>query len=256
MAQLPIYVINLDRRPDRWALVSANLDRLGLVAKRIAAVDAQSLAGDPAAARMGAGHVACARSHYKAFAALLATEAPAALVLEDDVELGGAVAALTASADWWPEGHGLVKLASAIRPDKRIWMGHAVARTPDGRRLRRIAHSHLGAYGYMIDREAAGAALGIAPATPMPIDHLLFNLTNSALARRLKPLQMAPGAIRHRSYEVVGSDTGVSRIGGRKLWKQRPVVRAGYKLAWLWTAMAGKARLDRVGYDAGTGPDS
>lgn len=252
MAQLPIYVINLDRRPDRWATVSAGLNRLGLAAERIAAVDAQSLAGDRATGWMGAGHVACARSHYKALAEFLATRSPAGLILEDDVELGEAVSTIVACADWWPDGHGLVKTASAIRPNKRIWMGDTVGRTPDGRALRRIMHSHLGAYGYMIDRKTAGEVLRIAPDTPMPIDHLLFNLSNSALARRARPLQMVPGAIRHHPYETVGSDTGSSRIGGRKLWKEKIAVRAWHKSVWLGAVVTGRAKLERVGYSPGS----
>ena len=41
---LPVFVINLDRRPDRWAAMSTQLDRLGIGAVRIPAVDARLLA--------------------------------------------------------------------------------------------------------------------------------------------------------------------------------------------------------------------
>ena len=40
---LPVFVINLDRRPDRWKAMSAQLDRLGIPAERIPAVDAEEL---------------------------------------------------------------------------------------------------------------------------------------------------------------------------------------------------------------------
>ena len=40
---IPAYVINLDRRPDRWKAISANLDRIGVKAERIPAVDARLL---------------------------------------------------------------------------------------------------------------------------------------------------------------------------------------------------------------------
>ncbi len=82
---LPVFVINLDRRPDRWTAVRGQLDRIGIEATRIPAIDKESLAGDPALLKMGAGHVACARSHYKAMQALVDCGAPAALILEDDV---------------------------------------------------------------------------------------------------------------------------------------------------------------------------
>ena len=42
--KIPVYVINLDRRPDRWQAISERLDRLGIEASRIAAVDAHRIA--------------------------------------------------------------------------------------------------------------------------------------------------------------------------------------------------------------------
>ncbi len=255
MAQLPVYVINLDRRPDRWAAMSAQMDRLGIEATRIAAVDKESLAGDPALLRMGAGHVACARSHYKAMQALVDCGAPAALVLEDDVEVGEEVPALIASLEWWPGEHGLVKLQSTIAPDRRIWLGPAVGATPSGRALRPIMGNHLGAYGYLIDYDAALEVLETAPATPMPIDHLLFNLGNSHLAHSLAPLQMTPGAIRHLPYEAFGSDTGTSRIDGRKLWKPGCMTRLALRTAWIKATARGRSERTGVGYRSGEESD-
>ena len=245
---LPVFVINLDRRQDRWAAVSANMERLGMKATRISAIDKLSLTDDPALLKMGAGHVACARSHYKAMQALVASGAPAALILEDDVEVGESVPALIKAVDWWPGEFGLVKLDNTITPDKRIWLGHSAGATPDGRTLRPIVRSHLGAYGYPIDYDAALEVLEVAPATPMPIDHLLFNLGNSPLAHSLRPLQMTPGAIRHLPYDVFGSETGESRIGGRKVWKTSLAVRLSLKLQWLWAAARGKAKRAKVDY--------
>lgn len=42
MSQIPIYVINLDRRPDRLAGISEQLATLGLEFERIAALDGKS----------------------------------------------------------------------------------------------------------------------------------------------------------------------------------------------------------------------
>ena len=182
---LPVFIINLDRRPDRWKVMSAQLDRLGIEALRIAAIDKENLAGDPALLRLGAGHVACARSHYKAMQALVDCGAPAALILEDDVEIGDSVPGLIASLGWWPGEHGLVKLAeTSITSDARSWLGPPVGTTPDGRAFRRILGKLLGAQGYLIDYDAALEVLETAPATPMPIDHLLFDLGNVCIRRR------------------------------------------------------------------------
>ena len=42
---LPVFVINLDRRPDRWAAISGNLSTLGIVPERIGATDADRVMG-------------------------------------------------------------------------------------------------------------------------------------------------------------------------------------------------------------------
>ena len=249
--QIPAFVINLDSRPDRWAAMAEQFKRLGIEAVRVPAVDKDALTGDPALARMGAGHVACTRSHYKAMQALVDSGAPAALILEDDVEVGEEVPALISSLAWWPGGHGLVKLESTIAPDTRIWLGRAVGTTPSGRALRPIMHNHLGSYGYLIDYDAALDVLAIAPATPIPIDHLLFNLGNSHLAHKLSPLQMTPGVVRHLPFERFGSDTGASRINGQKLWKPGYMTRLGLRKTWIMSTVRGQSKRAGVDYLAG-----
>ena len=139
----------------------------------------------------------------------LASSAPAALILEDDAEVGGSVAALRRSLEWWPEGHGLVHLGSPenIRTRRRCCLARPVGHAPCRRQLRPILRKHLGAYGYLIDRATAGRILEIAPHVPVPIDHLLFDMVDSAVARCARPLQMTPAPIRHRPHALVGSDT-------------------------------------------------
>ena len=123
---LPVFVINPDSRPDRWAAMSAQLDRLGIAAERIPAVDARLLAAQEEWEQRTNGNapewhvddlgaVACALSHCKAWGALLASRHPAALVLEDDAELASDLPALLESLDWWPAGVSLVRLETIGR---------------------------------------------------------------------------------------------------------------------------------------------
>ena len=44
---LPTFVINLARSADRWRAISENLDRIGLAATRIEAVDGETLTPPP-----------------------------------------------------------------------------------------------------------------------------------------------------------------------------------------------------------------
>ena len=142
-----------------------------------------------------------------------------------------------------------MKLDSTFRDYRRIWLGRSVGSTPDGRALRPILHSHLGAYGYLIDRKTASAVMEVAPYIPLPIDHMLFNLVNSAFARRVRPLQTVPAAVRHLPYDIVGSYTGSSRVNGKKRWKPSRLSRVRYKAKWIWKRLAGKVRRVPVPFD-------
>ena len=247
---LPVFVINLDRRPDRWEAMSAQMDRLGIEATRIAAIDKHRLRiDDPSLDRMGDGHVACLHSHCRAMEAFLDTDAAAALIMEDDVEIGAELPELIADLSWWPPDHDLVKLQSAINRKTLIWLDKPVGSTPTGRSLRPIRLSALGAYGYLVGRETAWGIKALRPSDlHMPIDHVLFDLKNSRLARRSRPLQMTPGVIRHLPYERFGSETGDSAINGKKLWKPSRATRLYYRIHWIRGVVTGSARKGSVSY--------
>ena len=240
-----VFVINLDRQPDRWEAMSEQLTRLGIGATRIPAIDKHKLRiDDPALDRLPKGPVACLRSHYRAVETFLDTDASAALIMEDDVEIGTEIVELISDLSWWPPGYGLVKLQSAIRPEILVWLGKPVGSTNFGRLLRPIRHSALGSYGYLIDRETAWRIKGLTPAgLHMPIDHVLFDLKNSWIARRLHPLQMIPGAIRHLPYEVFGSEIGDAEIGRRKLWKASRAFRVYHHVFWIANVVSGNAKI-------------
>ena len=248
---LPAFVINLDRSTDRWQLIRENLGRIGLKATRIVAIDGLSLPSDPSTRLLGAGTVACALSHYKAMAAFLNCAAPAALILEDDADVGASVPSIIQSLDWWPQGHGLVQLVSERRARNRIWLGHSVGVTPDGRKLYPIVYKHMGGYGYLIDRDTAEQVLGVAPNVPMPIDQLLFHMVNSQIARRARPLQVVPGAVRHPPFEQLGSDivtSGWVKLPRRGV-KPSQFVRLNYLLLRSWAMMTGRAQRVHVPFE-------
>ncbi len=260
---LPVFVINPDSRPDRWAAMSAQLDRLGIPAERIPAVDARLLAAQeeweqrtngnaPEWHADDLGAVACALSHCKAWGALLATRHPAALVLEDDAELASDLPALLESLDWWPAGVSLVRLEND-REKVRL-LGPERGRTPAGRSLRALAHRNAGAGGYLIRREAVAEALAACRRAEMPVDRVLFDLRRSKTARHLRPMQVVPAMVRRRQ-EAFAPDTGRRpRVRRPKGSLQRALAGLSHGFAVAASRLASRVKREQLRYSAAPPP--
>ncbi len=237
---LPVFIINLDRRPDRWAAMTAQLERLGIEAARIRALDAKLLMlqeeFDPSepGRMVSIGEEACTLSHMKALAAFLRTTHPAALILEDDVEMANSLPGILGSMEWWPRGAGLIKLETHF--EKRRHLGPSIGTAPGCHSLHRIAWVHPGAAGYLINRETAEIVLAEAGARThtMQIDLLLFSLRDSPLARRLEPVQMLPALTRQIEDELFEtSDIAPFRPRTMyKLFKKRQRAQQGRWMRW------------------------
>lgn len=96
----PIYVVNLDRSPERLARLAVELQHSGLPFRRVPAVDGRNLDGnvreyDKAANRLhylaplSPGEVACVLSHRAVWRMIQDGEEKAAVVLEDDAAFAG-----------------------------------------------------------------------------------------------------------------------------------------------------------------------
>lgn len=241
---LPVFVINLDRRPDRWAAVSGNLSALGIVPERIGATDADRVMG-AIPDDLSLSQAACRESHFAALDAFLQTGAPAALILEDDAELARDACDLLASADWWPAAFHAVKLGGCDEP---ALLGRPVGRTPCGGEIRPVAWASPVACAYMIDREGAGIAIDEAPRVGMAVDTFLFDMIGSPAARRLKPAHTVPAMARVRPGQ--GSDICREFSPRATGPAMRTVFRAG---VWL-RRMAGQVRRAPVAHPPPPGP--
>ena len=230
----PVFIINLDRRPDRWAAISADMVRLGIEATRIAAIDARNLAS-------GSGEEACALSHRKALEAFLASGRSAGLVLEDDAELADDIPAMLYSQDWWPEDCGLIKLDHTRKAKIRL-LGPEIGRTPSDRQMRAISEWVAGSAGYLINRETARVVMATLPPL-MPIDRALFDLRHSVTARRIGPLQVVPALVRQRD-EI----SDIAPPQRRSMRFQGQIGVLFYKAKLLSFVALGRVRRVRVSY--------
>ena len=96
----PVYVINLDGQPERWDVMEESLKYWEVENyTRISAYDGrEDDLGDIIKGRypdqMSSGEVGCTTSHLKAIKEFLKTDAPCALIIEDDCDIS--------TASYWP----------------------------------------------------------------------------------------------------------------------------------------------------------
>jgi GR25 family glycosyltransferase involved in LPS biosynthesis len=86
---LLIQVINLERRPDRLARISAELQRAGLSFETQVAVDGQLELHEPKFISKGA--IGCWKSHVNSMRRIVEAKVPFGLILEDDATLSPAI---------------------------------------------------------------------------------------------------------------------------------------------------------------------
>lgn len=181
---IPIYIINLDRCPDRREKMSRRLDELGLAYKFFAGVDGALLSKKqiaevykPMAAfeRLGRelhpNEMACSWSHIKIYEMMIAEGIEEMVILEDDIDLhDGFPLVLESRRDWLPPDWRLVNFAHDMSepiPMKEInvlglanhWIcgfDRVVGRTG----------------AYMIQKKGAEALLNQAYPIRMPLDDL------------------------------------------------------------------------------------
>lgn len=213
--QIPIYLINLDRRPDRLAFMAGQLEALGLGFTRFAAIDAQTtsdediaLRVDPRRAliRMPRGSQCGALSHLGVWQLIADGADEAGIVFEDDMELSPGLVAISRDLAWLPSGVDLVQLERKGSSRPKL-MGPVCGHTPDDRELR-VLHSRAGGAGaYLITRRAAQRFLATTGRLRLPIDHVLFNANISRPARESRIAAILPALARQRREDFASDIT-------------------------------------------------
>ena len=176
---LKTWVINLDRAPDRWARITAQLHSLGLPHERLSAVDARALtptqlgALDEPAYRAqhgmtpALGELGCYLSHLQVLQAFLASAADFALVLEDDVVLHHSLPAVLHGLMQHPSRWDVAKL-SAVHSGTPL----RYLQVAPGHWLAVMLSRCTGSSAYLVNRSAAQAYVqGLLP-MQLPYDHV------------------------------------------------------------------------------------
>jgi len=227
---VPIYLVNLDRRPDKLAYMAAQLDALGLPFERLAAIDGRNHPDGPPDTRiartehlipMALGSQCYAASFLAGLEKFVITGAEAALFLQDDCELAEDLPAFLQDLSWLPAQIGLVQMEKWVerRPQKLV--GPAMPTPVAGRGLHRLHSRTGGAACFLIRARAARLILSEVTRMNFPTDHLLFSPNVSPVFDRIGVGIVRPALAVQRMEELT-SDLNEWRRPGRK---KRPALR-------------------------------
>jgi glycosyl transferase family 25 len=216
---MKLYVINLDRAPERRARISKLLGDMGVPYERVPAVDGRTLPPPPAAAPNGGylmspAETACARSHQKCWDLFERSGEPYCVVLEDDVHFGSDFAAFMTGGPSFPHDFDLIKIEAT--PFK-VWLDRHNPLPMIGQRLLvRLASHHMGSAGYVLSRSGLEKLREITRTFEHPIDEVLFGKPAQAMTiyQMLPSLVIQDNGLKNISPQYLGLAGAIDR--GRK----------------------------------------
>jgi glycosyl transferase family 25 len=201
-----VYLINLDRNPDRLAHMRSQLN--GIAFERLSAIDGSN--APPTAKGLTRFELACLESHQVVWRQFLAGLELHACVLEDDLHIWPGFAALVASEAWIPADAHSVKLDTYLQPvelgEKRPTIG--------GRELARLHSRHQSSAAYILTREGAARYLELTAAAPAPADYALFPSRPGRVGLRIYQLCPAVAIQDHLLLPDQGGKTFATAMAG------------------------------------------
>ena len=194
--QLPIFVINLARHPQRYAFMEAQLLALGLTPERLEAANGadpkvRAAAAVASYAPLSDGEVGCFESHRAIWRQVVDRDLPGAFVLEDDVAVASDFGDLAFDAALM-ESCDLIKLD--LWHGTRTWYGTATRPAPGNRHLQRLLGSEYSSGGYFVTRGGAARLLRASKGYLIPVDRFMFD-QQSKTFWEMEVWKLAPAAV-------------------------------------------------------------
>jgi glycosyl transferase, family 25 len=203
---MKVYLINLDRHPERLAHMRKQLN--GVAFERIAAVDGSN--GPPTTKGLSRFELACLESHKLAWRLFLDGPEGHACFLEDDLHVWPSLAPLTGSGSWIPTGAHSVKLDTYLQ---KVELGERKVAIGE-RQIARLYSRHQSSAAYILTREGAARYLELTAAASAPADYALFPVHPRRLGLRIYQLCPAIAIQDHLLEPAHGGQTFATGMAG------------------------------------------
>ena len=178
-------VVNLNRSPERWKAIKAQLDLLQIPVERLEAVDGKLLSEEEVekltssvhfsmGRKLERGEIGCFLSHRKCWKRLLESEEKYALVMEDDLILSDRSPKFMLSDDWIPNTCDLIQLFISPNRKKYVCCREKCSLVTGDQLWIPVSPTPVGTLAYIISREAAEVALKESERFNLPVDEFLF----------------------------------------------------------------------------------
>tara|TARA_B110001450_G_C17582121_1_gene465395 strand:+ start:75 stop:875 length:801 start_codon:yes stop_codon:yes gene_type:complete len=199
---IPVWVINLKKRPDRLLKIGNQLDQMGLSWERIDAVDGRNCDKKLLNISRKSGKIGslsksvrgCTASHFKFWKLLSLSNFMYGIILEDDVELSNDFKDLVCDSSWIPNTSNIIKLEKfAGHRASKLLLGPPISSALNNTRtIHKMYSKHAGTGAYLMTKSGAEIASNWTKLFSVPVDHLLFNENVSKLSSSLEPLILVP----------------------------------------------------------------
>ena len=197
---MKVYVLNLDRQPERLAHMRAQLSDVPF--ERIAAIEgATNMLSTKGLTRF---ELACLASHRAGWRQFLDGPDTHACFLEDDLHVWPRFNELIAAEDWIPLDAHSVKLDTYLQ---KVKLGDPRP-APGGRQIARLFTRHESSAAYLLTRAGARRYLELTADLSLPADYALFPKNPRRLGLRIYQLTPAIAIQDH----LLGLEGGGQRL--------------------------------------------
>lgn len=192
-----VYIINLDRAPERLNYMRQTLSEMGLGFIRAAAVDGSKMT-EPQRRQvqqpsekfyyLGPGELGCFLSHRLCWKLAAEAEEPHACIFEDDIHLSPDAGDILHDASWIPGDADIIKVETNFA--KTLVESNSLP-APCGRSVSRLLGKHTSSGGYIISKKCAQRLYDMTDVVTAPLDQFVFNPV-CEIFNELKIYQLTP----------------------------------------------------------------